>query len=285
MTRFVFVRFSLLARLPILALSAAILLSVLLPPAPAAAASLEISPSAQAGFEKTTAKADSATAARLNSSRQNYASQLQGLSAYRQQAQELHSGAVKLAASVRQASGSIDRDAIRNQENRVAKVKSVYEPMYAGYTALNKRIRSAGSKESAKALRMQADTIQAAVQLARQSVRLQQEKLQKLTRERSVKIAAIRKTLSGLEAVSDELRVRKSTARIPESALRDALKDFSSAARKGDAVLMERSLGSMLASSNQLLKQWDAIVELERRYAAIAEQARSQLAGYGVIIG
>ncbi|MCM3749444.1 hypothetical protein M3223_19000 [Paenibacillus pasadenensis] len=260
--------------------------ALLFSPSISEAASLEISPSAQTGFEKAVAKADSATADRLNRKRQEYSALLQRLSDSRSQSQNLHADALKLSTAVRQASASIDSEAIRAQESRVAKAKSVYEPMYAGYTALNKRIRAAAgsSKEAAKALRMQADTMQAAVQLARQSLRLQQEQLKKLKSERTAKITAIRKTLSGMDSLNDAQRVRKSSARIPEAALKDALKDFSAAARKGESALMERSLSAMVDGGRRLLKQWEEIVEQERRYLSIAEQARSQLAGFGVKI-
>lgn len=270
---------------PFLSVPLLLLLLLVLPAAPAAASSIEISPSAQAAFEKTAAKASPEAAKRMNDRRRQYAAQLQELEAARKQAQDAHAAAAKLATAVRQAATAIDDEAIRVQQARIAKAKSVYEPLYAGYTALGQRSRSAGSKEMAKALRLQADLMKSGVQLARQAVRLQEDQLKELRRARSAKIAVVRKTLADLEPLNDTLRVRKASARIPEAALRDAIKDFSAAARKGDAALVERALGSMLGSGSQLLAQWRAIVELERQYSGIAEQARRQLAGYGVKAG
>ncbi|QJC50486.1 hypothetical protein HGI30_02025 [Paenibacillus albicereus] len=221
----------------------------------------------------------------MNDRMRQYASQLQELAAVRKQAQDAHAAAAKLATAVRQAAAAIDDEAIRAQQARVAKAKGVYEPLYAGYTALGQRSRNAGSKETAKALRLQADLMKSGVQLARQAVRLQEEQLAELRRARSAKIADVRRILAGLEPVNDTLRVRKAAARIPESALRDALRDFSAAARKSDAALVDRALGSMLGSGSQLLAQWRAIAELERQYSGIAEQARRRLAGYGVTAG
>ena len=270
------------ARSAVLLLAIMLLVSV---PSPAAAASLEISSTAKAAFDKITSASSSVAAARLNGLFRDYVAMNVQLEEKTRYANELHLRSSQGAALIRKAVTSIDSDRVSRQEAAVKRARSVYEPLYTAYTAVTQQASAAskyGNKEMAKLLRLQADTMKAGVQLARQQIRIQEEQLKAVRADRSRKIDAVRKTLGGLDAVSLSIRSRQQAIRIPESAVADALKDFSTFARKGEAVGVEQSLNSMLAYSKQLMNHVQALVELELSSSRVVEQAKNQLSGYGV---
>ena len=87
-----------------------------------------------------------------------------------------------------------------------------------------------------------------------------------------------------MDSISLSIRSRQQAIRIPESAVADALKDFSTFSRKGEAPGVEQSLNLMLAYGKQLMNHRQALVELELSSSRVVEDAKSQLSGYGVSV-
>jgi hypothetical protein len=261
---------------------AALLLSA---PSPAAAASLAVSPAAKAAFDRTAAAAASTAASKLNAQYRDYVSLTSQLEERSLRAAEVHLRNGQDASAIRKAITAVDTDPVAKQEAAVQKARSAYEPLYTAYTALTHQASAAskyGSKELAMLIRMQADTLKAAVQLARQQIRIQEDKLKAVRAERTRKINALRKTLSGMDEVTLSIRSRQSAAKVPESAAAAALKDFAAAARKNDASVVAKSLEAMTSYGKQLLAHKQAIVDLELHSAAVAAQVKGQLAALGV---
>ncbi|MGU3472096.1 hypothetical protein ACLBWT_13235 [Paenibacillus sp. D51F] len=260
-------------------------LMLLAAPSPAAAASLAVSSAAKSAFERTAAAAAAPAAARLNAHYGAYVSLTAQLEEVSLRAAELHLRNGQDAAAIRKSIPSIDTDRVAKQEAAVKKARSAYEPLYAAYTAMNHQASAAskyGSKELAKLARMQADTMKAAVQLARQQIRIQEDQLKAVRAERTRKMNAARKTLGGMDEFSLAIRSRQSAAKVPESAAAAALKDFGAAARKSDAAVVEKSLEMMNGYAKQLLAHKQAIVDLELRSASVAADVKKQLAAQGI---
>ncbi|AIQ50337.1 hypothetical protein [Paenibacillus sp. FSL R7-0331] len=238
----------------------------------ASAAAVVLTPSIQAAFDLTAAAASTQDRARLKS---QY-SELDGLAAQydsrEEQIRVLHESNAQSLITVRKQITEIDQAAVAKLAAAVTSTKERYQPLFDQYSALNSRIalvKGLKDKTLNAILKTQADAMKITVQFARQDIRDKEAVLKAAKEARTRKIAAARKTLSGIESPQTSIKTQKSAASALNKRITADFSSFKTAIRKQNPALAGQSLTSLVSGYKQIAASKQKIIELEQKVAAV----------------
>jgi hypothetical protein len=257
------------------------MMSIFTSAGPAAAAAAVLTPAIQAAFELTAATAESSARIRLRSQYTELSVQTAQYDSREEQIRILHEKNTQALIVVRNQIKEIDLVAVTRLTAAVNSTKQRYQPLFDQYAALNSRIallKGLKDKTLNSVLRTQAEAMKIAVQIARQDIRDQEALLKAAKEARNVKIAAARKTLSGIESPQTTIKSQKSVASALNKVITAEFGDFKSAIRKQNPVLAGKSLTSLLSGYKQIAASKQKIIELEQKVAAVIAATAQQIA-------
>jgi hypothetical protein len=247
----------------------------------ATAAAAVLTPSVQAAFELTAAAADSSARARLRTQYSELSVQTVQYDEREEQIRVLHESNAQALTVVRNQIKEVDQAAVTKLTTAVNNAKQHYQPLFDQYSALNNRItlvKGLKDKTLNTVLRTQADAMKIVVQIARQEIRDKEALLKAAKETRTRKIAAARKTLSGIESPQTTIKSQKSVASALNKRITADFGDFKSAIRKQNPALTGQSLTSLLSGYKQLAASKQKIIELEQKVAAVIAATSKQIA-------
>lgn len=251
-----------------------------LAPAATHAAAIELTAPVKADFDKTVAAAGVSDAAKL---KQAYPS-LQALLAedlqLEGQIKALHYGNEEALGSVRKAIRDIDAAKLDKLGKEVAQLKAKYEPLFDDYTALNKQIAVAkklGSKTLNAALKLQADAMKVATQLAHETIRAKEATLKAAKAAAAAKIKAARTTLGETDAIKTQIKALKSAASLPRKSQSPVWTDFKYAIKKQDARSAGNALSTLVGLGKQVSEKQRQTLDAEKKIAAVIAKTKAQI--------
>lgn len=248
----------------------------------AAASATVITSSVEAAFDLTAATADSTDRARLK----GLFSELSGLSAQYDsrevQLRTLHDRNTEALKAAKEAVKNIDLAVISRLSAAVTSTKSRYQPLFDQYSALNKRIsllKGLKDKTLNAVLKAQSAAMKLVVQAARQDIRDKEALLKAAKDTRTRKMAAVRKTLAGIDSLQSRIKSQKSTASALNKRLTADWSDFRAAIRKQNSALAGQSLASAVSGYKQMAACKLKMVEHEQAIAGVIAAALKQAGG------
>lgn len=267
-------------RLKTAALTLLSLLILLFSAVPAGASGTELTPTIQAAFDLTAAAADSSARASLKSQYSDLSALSTQYDSREDQLRRLHDSNTQSLIVVKEQLKTIDQANVTKLTAAVASTKSRYQPLFDQYSGLNQRISLLkGMKNTTlnSVLRSQADAMKILVQLARQDIRDKEAQLKAAKDARTKKIAAVRKTLAGIESPQAAIQSQKSVVSALNKRLSADWSSFKAAVRKQNPVLAGTSLSGLVSGHRQIAASKLKIIELEQRIAGIITAASRQI--------
>jgi hypothetical protein len=249
-------------------------------PGAAAAAALELTPTAKTAYDKMLAAADPALN-RVISGLYSEHLELQKQAADREnRIKSLHTGNEETLAVLRKQIKQIDADKLKQLDMQVKQARERYKPLFALYTSLNQQIAAAKplkNKELNALLRMQADSIKDAVQLARADIRIKEAALKTAKESAASTIKRIRGTLDEIDPVKVRIKAEKSSVSRVQKSISPVWKGFTQAVKKGDAKGTQNMLETVVALSRQIIVVKQRIHTLEFKISEIINKAKAQI--------
>ncbi|MHA6532197.1 hypothetical protein [Paenibacillus sp. BAC0078] len=248
---------------------------------PAGASGTELTPSIQAAFELTAAVADSSARANLKSQYSDLAALSAQYDSREEQLRKLHDSNAQSLLVVKEQIKTIDQATVTKLTAVVASTKSRYQPLFDQYSALNNRIsllKGMKDKTLNSVLRTQADAMKILVQLARQDIRDKEAQLKAARDARTKKMAAVRKTLAGIESPQAAIKSQKSVVSALNKRLSADWSGFKTAIRKKNPVLAGPSLSALVSGHRQIAASKQKLIELEQKVAGIIAASAKQIA-------
>lgn len=270
-------------RMTALALAAVLILSagVMLLPAAASAAKIEVTASVKAQFDRTAAAAQPAMRSRLQS-------QYGKLLTARNQ-RESWELAVKQSrylndeqeAAIRRSLRDLDADKIKSLERQVEQAKLHAKPASEMYTAA-KRLASAAKSSGQKTLytyyRNRADTLKLAADLARDEVKRKEEALRTAKRARTDRAKQIRAVLAEREKLNARIKAERAALTVPNRRIGEVWKNFKTAVKAEDSARTASALTQLIADHETIVAVNKRIHAHERSAAEVINRARRMLA-------
>ncbi|WP_409342137.1 hypothetical protein [Paenibacillus sp. MBLB4367] len=257
----------------------ALLSSVALTPLTAFAASYELSPTMKTAFDKMAA-ADGKLSDKLpNQYAEMVELQKQALD-LDASIKSLHDGNEEAAAAVRKQLKLIDADKLDKLKKDVEQTKARYKPAMDTYTAMNKQIAAARplkNKDLNAMLRMQADSLKVAVQLARQDIKLKEASLKKAKDSAASAQKKITDSLKGIDPLEDKIKAERAAASSVKKQADATWKAFTPLVKAGSAKPSSDSLSALGSQFRQIVNHKQTIVSLERKIGDILSNAKAQL--------
>ncbi|MFC0213250.1 hypothetical protein ACFFK0_12450 [Paenibacillus chartarius] len=244
------------------------------------AASVEMSKTTQAGFDKMVASADSSLASRISQ-------QYQDLLMLQQQNDQWDEKLTVInkenAAQLSQFSKDLkqlDADKQARLENEYKQAKERYQPLFDSYTAVNKQITFARwlkGKEAVELLRAQAAALKIPVQLARQDIKNKLDAWNAAKKATSQVAAKVKQTIAETKPLQDQIKAKKKSITSLNSQVKTAWKPFSPAVKKGDTTATLSSLSGVVSLTRQKNVQKEGIYALEIGIRDILQRAKAQM--------
>lgn len=244
------------------------------------AASVQLSASAKAAFDKMIGEVDSTQANRINLLYKELLTlQEQGRN-WDDKIRKLHISNEETLTALRKQLKQIDGEKLSKLDAQVKQTKERYKPMFASYSALTKQISAAKSiknKELNAALRLKQESMKLLVKLAREDIR-GKETTYKTARASTTKtVKKIRGTLSGINTMKVQIRAERSTASTYRKQLSPALKTLTQAIKKADVKNALDALASLVSLSKQIDDRKQKIYNLEKRIQETIQKAKAQV--------
>lgn len=260
-------------------MAALLLLFALLSPASASAAPFEFTPTAKAAFDKMTAAASKATAAKLTS---QYAElqRAQKLSIeWDAKIDQLHYRNEEEALAARQRIREVDAAKLQRLQEELAQTKKKYEPLFALYDSLRQQLSLAKSMKDkwlAGVLSPQIDTAKAAVQLAKLDIRSKEAALKKAKADAAKTMKKLRDMLAGADPLKIKIKAAKSAAGHVKKQFQTEASILNRVVRKGDSTASLSSFARMLGYMKQINGERQKIYGYEQQIAGIIAKVNSQ---------
>ncbi|MNH98279.1 hypothetical protein D3C73_509980 [compost metagenome] len=243
------------------------------------AAAFEFSATTQTNFDKLTAAADSATAARL---KQQYTDLL----ALQLKDQSLDGELTKIKKSndaadllTRQRLKEIDTINLNKLEQEVKAIREKYASLFQAYESLNKQLsvaRSLKNKWLTTLLSTQAESMKTAVQLARLHIRSKDDALQAAKVAKSKTVKQVRLTLADIEPLETQIKAAKSTISTINKQFNTEGAIVKQAIKSKDAGRTLDGLTRMLSYLRQVTEQKQKTVGYHQKITAIIAKADKQ---------
>ncbi|MBO9597222.1 MAG: hypothetical protein J7559_05305 [Cohnella sp.] len=253
-------------------------------PAAMQAAAVELSAPIKADFDKTVAAADAGMAAKL---KQLYpalqASLNEDLQLMAQIKAQRYANEQALLA-LRKEIRVIDGAKLDKLKAEVAQMKAKYKPLFDEYTALNKQIaviRKLKSKLLNDALRIQADAMKVATQLARDNIRAKEAELKNAKAAASAKIKAARDTLGETDTLKVKIKSLNGAAALPRKSQSPVWTDFKYAIKKSETRSALNALETLTSLAKQVADKQREVLAAEKKIAAVIAKTKTQIASAG----
>ncbi len=249
-------------------------------PTAASAASIEIPASVKPALDKTTASADRTLAGQirtmynellvLQAQDQSWDEKIKAISYKNEEA------LLVLRKQIKQ----IDADKLSKLEIQVKQTRERYKPLFALYDSLNQQTaiaKSLGNKDLYALLRMKADGMKAAVQLARLDMRTKESSLKTAKDSAAKTMKKIRETLADIDPIKVQIKAERSAANMSKKRLSSAWAIFKQTVKKGDAKGTLNSLADSVAHLRQIVLHKQKIHALEKKISDILLKAKGQI--------
>lgn len=252
----------------------------LLAAVPVRAASVEMSSTVKAGFDKIVASADSSLASRLTATYQDLTT-LQGQNEeWDQNNAKIHTENADRLSQFGKEMEQLDAEKRQKLEQQYKQAKEKYAPLFDSYSALNKQIMIARffrSKEVNAALRAQADAMKIPLDLARRDSKAKLDAWNAAKSSAANTVKRVRQTIDETKPLQDQIKAKKKSITALNGQFTEAWKLFSPAVKKGDASAAMAALNGAVSSARQRNDEKEAIYALEVGIRDILQRAKSQL--------
>jgi hypothetical protein len=184
--------------------------------------------------------------------------------------------------AVRERIKRIDENKIAPLARAVSETKEHYKPLLDRYTQINKQIEAARplkNKELNAMLRLQAESLKVAVQLARQDIKAKEAALKKAKDAAKAKQNQVNETLKAIREHEEASKTAKSAAAEIKKSLDADWKTFTPLVKEGTAEAVADKLAAMLTKLERMARHKAAMLEAEKSIAAIIDKANKQLSG------
>ncbi len=257
----------------------AVLLLLAAGPGLAAAASFQFSVTVKTAFDKMTAAADKALAAKLTEQYGELQRAQKLTIEWEAKADKLHYRNEEAELAAKERIKQVGAAKLAKLEAEALHTKKKYEPLFALYDSLKQQhslAKAAKNKWLAGTLAPQVETAKAAVKLAKLDIRAKEEALRAAKAHNAKTIKELRSMLAAAQPVSIKIKAAK-------SAVGSLNKQFSAEAavlnlnvRKGEATASLSSLIRMNAYVKQINAHRASIYSLEQQIAGIIAKVNAQ---------
>jgi len=249
-------------------------------PAPvASAATVELTATVKASFDKTVAEADSATKTKLSSLYAELDALLKADKEAEAKIKALHYRNEETLIALRKQIREIDAAKLSKLDEQVKQTKARYQPLFDAYSALNKQISMAKSLKNKTLnvlLKTQADGMKLSVQFAREDIRAKEAAHKAAKTAASNKMKAARDYLAAIDPIGVQIKAQRSAAGLPRGSLSPAWSNFKYAIKNKEAKSAQGALATLVSLAKQIVAQQEKIYALETKIGEIAAKTKNQ---------
>ncbi|MFC5528707.1 hypothetical protein [Cohnella yongneupensis] len=249
-------------------------------PATTEAAAIELTLPIKSDFDKTVAAADVGTGVKLKQLYPSLQSLLNEDIQLEAQIKALHYDNEEALISLRKTIRDIDSAKLDKLENEVKQIKAKYKPLFDDYTALNKQIAAARALKSKllnEALRIQANAMKMATQLARDNIRAKEAALKTAKEAAAAKIKAARTTLGETDTIKVQIQAMKSAAALPRKSQSPVWTNFKYAIKKNETRSASDALETLVSLSKQIVEKQRQTLDAEKKIAGVIAKTKTQI--------
>ncbi|OPA76188.1 hypothetical protein BVG16_18445 [Paenibacillus selenitireducens] len=243
------------------------------------AGSYTLSVSAQSSLDKTIAAADKAQADRIKDFYRTLLANLSQEDQWNTQILTLHTKNEEALSQLCKQIQQIGASERTRLELQVTQTKEKYKPLFASYTALNQRIQAVKplkSKELNALLQIQADSMKAALQMARLDIQTKERALKTFKTKTADTIKRIRGILADIEPIKVQIRAEKTMISSVKKQISMASKNLTDAMKKNDATRTGDALSSLSSIIREITVHQQKTYTLEQKIANVLTKAKSQ---------
>jgi len=248
------------------------------PPA-ASAATVELTASVKASFDKTVAAADTGSKTKLTGLYDNLGSLLKTDKDMEAKIKALYYRNEETLLLLRKAIREIDAAKLAQLEQQVKQAKERHQPLFDAYTALNKRISAAKSlknKTLTSLLQTQADAMKLVVQFAREEIRTKDAAHKAAKSAASKKIKSARDSLAAVDTIKVQIKAQKSAASQARKNLSPSWANFKYAMKNKDPKGTLNALSALVSTTKQIVALQEKIYALETKITEVAAKTKTQ---------
>jgi len=256
------------------------LMTAAMAPVAADAASYTIPVSTQSLLTKTNAAADKTQSARITSLQGDLTTLLKSEDQWNERILSLHTKNGETLPALRKQIQQIGLAERNRLEQLVAQTKAKYQPLFQSYSALNDRIQAVKAlknKELNALLRIQADSMKAAVQLARADIRSKEASLRDWKNKTAETAKKVRNTLTDMDPIKVQIRAEKSILSSLKKQIPTASRNLTDAAKATDAKRTIDALTSLTAIIRDITAHQQKIYAHEQKINDVISRAQSQI--------
>ncbi|WP_256758602.1 hypothetical protein [Cohnella sp. WQ 127256] len=242
------------------------------------AATVELTSSVKASFDKTVTVADKQTAAKLSTFYVSFGDLLKQDLSSESKIKALHYNNDEAIIALRKQISAINSTALNKLTVQLQQTKERHQPLFNSYTSVNKQITAAKSlknKTLNALLRAQADVLKLSVQFAREDIKAKEAALKTEKTATSLKIKAARDLLSTIEPLKVQIKAQRSAANLPRSSMSPVWKNFKYAIKKKEVKGTLDSLSTLVLLARQIVEQQQKIYTLEVKISDIIHKTKS----------
>lgn len=258
----------------------ALLAFLLLVPGAASAASVSLSQTAKAALDKHIASAPATTKDKLSAESASLQSYQRQEASLDDQYSTLHSNNAKALDTLNKRIKLIDAEKLNRMANELNATRADYEPLFALYTTINKRVADARKwklKELSSILSRQAEALKPAVQLARADIRIQQEALAAAKAAAAKKIKTLKTSLTAIDPQHAQTRVALASVSGTKKSIPGVVKTLNACVKSGSYGGSLQSLTTLAALSKNIVDQKSRVIGHENRITAIIASVGAQV--------
>lgn len=253
---------------------------ILASPNAAWAGSYTMSATAQSALNKAIAAADKSQAERITELHRTLLTNLSQEDQWNTQILTLHTKNEEMLPQLRKQIQQIGASERTRLELQVTQTKEKYKPLFASYTALNQRIQAVKplkNKELNALLRIQADGMKAAIQLARLDIQTKENALKTFKAKTADTVKKIRGTLTDIEPIKVQIRAEKTIISSLKKQISMASKNLNDATKKFDAQRTGDALSSLGSIIRDISAHQQKTYTYEQKINDVLMKAKSQI--------
>jgi hypothetical protein len=187
----------------------------------------------------------------------------------------------KMESTLRQDIRNADTANLQRLELQLKRTKQQHQPLFDRYTLVNRQVAAARklqNKNLNSLLRMQAEIMKAAVQLARADIRSKEHALRIRKTEVNRKREQYRAMADNVVPLKAKAKKLKQSNAAANKRLPPLWKQLNGRIRKGDAAAVEASLDELLVLSRQLVGNRREMLRTEEQVASMLRRLQQRLA-------
>ncbi|MFC5704295.1 hypothetical protein ACFPVX_23645 [Cohnella faecalis] len=191
---------------------------------------------------------------------------------------KLHAENEQALLGVRQRIKLIDAGKLSRLDAQAKQAKQRYQPLFDDYRAANQQLTAAKyipGKEIKAVLRLKADLMKPAVQLARQDIRAKEAALKEAKEATAKTVKKIKDVLGGISSSKAKIQAEKAAAAIPAKHLSSAWSAAGKSLKKADSKGVTEALSDLNSLFKQTIARKQAIQALEVQIGGIIAKANS----------